>query len=134
MVIRGTDGDNGEKSPVETDIHLCLSISGINYIPPLQGTAQDSSHPPTYKSHAINQLVHGNVSWGCGVTPNYPPEGSDDGVILKILGMKQQGMDYLCRTVQETKSVCASQNDFSRNSLAWSKSLAMRMLSRGDQP
>lgn len=64
------------------------------------------SHPPReqhrihhislyLKSHATNQLVHGHVSWGCGVTPKYPPESSEDGVTLEILYKKQQGMDYV---------------------------------------
>ncbi|GAB0202724.1 hypothetical protein GRJ2_002738000 [Grus japonensis] len=50
---------------------------------------------PFLKIQATNQLVHGHVSWGSGVTPDYPSEISEDGVRLEILGMKQQDMDYL---------------------------------------
>lgn len=85
-----------ERSHLRRQIPGCVSLYlGISYVPSSQGTAQDSSHPPFLKSHATNQLVHGHVSWGCGGTPKYPPESSENGVTLEILYRKQQGMDYL---------------------------------------
>jgi len=135
MVITGTDGDDREKPPAETDTWLGLSIPGISYAPLSQGTVQNSSHPPFLKSHATNQLVHGQVSWGCRVTPAYSSQCLEDRVILEILGKTLQGMGYLSQISSKTKSFCASHNDFSRNSLAWRNALVMRMLSGGgDQP
>lgn len=131
MVIRSTDGDDGAKSPEEMDIWLCLSIPGISYILPSQGTAQNSSHSRILKMHTTNQLVHGHVSWACGVTPNCPLKGLEDGVTLETLGMKQQGMVYLSH-IKSKKQVGVSQSYFSRNSIAWRKPLAMRRLT-GDQ-
>lgn len=90
--------DDGEKPPELTDTWLCLSTSEISFVPPFQATAQGSSHPSFLKSHATNHLVHGCVSWGCWVTSNYPPKGSEGGLMLEIPGMIQQGIDYVNQT------------------------------------
>lgn len=93
-----------ERSHLRRQIAGCVSpYMGISYVPPSQGTAQDSSHSPFLKSHATNQLVHGHVSWGRGVTPKYPLESLDNGVTLEILYRKQQGMDYLSQISSENQ-------------------------------
>lgn len=98
MESRGSNDNNREKPPANTDIWLWISTPGINCVPLSQETAWDLLHPSILKSHATTQVVSGCVSiddveW----LPDYPPESSDCGVALEILGMKQQDMNYLCQ-------------------------------------
>lgn len=99
------------------DTWLHLSIPG-SCVPPSQRTAQNSSHHPFLKNHATDQLVHGHVSWWCGVTPNYPPEGLVDGVMLEILDMRQQVMDYLSQISSKKPNQFVLLKIISLNSLA----------------
>lgn len=122
-----------ERSYLQRQILGCASPylrSAISYPPREQHRIH---HIPLFlRSTPLNQLVHGHVTWACGVTPNCPLKGLEDGVTLETLGMKQQGMVCL-RHISSKNHAGASQSYFSRNSIAWRKPLAMRILS-GDHP